>query len=325
MVSKDVEGVVLEGELVDKFELKSSFGQSIKAELIRQEKRIKMMLVRSPSFLKVLKASVPKTDYRLVLNELQKKELESGMFNLLKKKDGTYQATIVNAATKKFKANLSLEKISLTPELSEALIDHSNQLQLAHVADELYTIQVLVEEVRQGMIDDRFARAYSCEQKYLQSLKIKNPRLREIALLNVISDAEDSRNFLMKQQEQSIKFIRQQPDSFFKQLLEKTKLRDIDNRMSEIRESFNAINIVSMIQAAAYKELGEPEAMLESIGYYHNHLSNQYFADDSLLDHLDLIDNSPDNYWSCSLPKVKNLIEPMFEIRSKIESGDVSE
>ena len=71
---------------------------------------------------------------------------------------------------------------------------------MAQIAEQIQMVQVAVEEVRQGQEYDRLATAYSCQQKLLQAMAIKNPHLKEIALLQIASDAEDSRNLLMQSQ-----------------------------------------------------------------------------------------------------------------------------
>ncbi len=58
-----------------------------------------------------------------------------------------------------------------------------------------------------------FATAYSCQQKLIQAAAIQNPRLKEMALMQLVSDAENSRNLLMQSQSANAAFIKNQPES----------------------------------------------------------------------------------------------------------------
>ena len=50
-------------------------------------------------------------------------------------------------------------------------------------------------------------------------MEIKNPELKAMALLQIASDAEDSRNLLMQSQNVNLVFIKEQPESFLGKLL----------------------------------------------------------------------------------------------------------
>ena len=65
-----------------------------------------------------------------------------------------------------------------------------------------------MEEVRVGLENDRLALAYSCQQKLIQAMEIKDEILKQQALLSVIHSAEDSRNLLMLSQSSNLKFIK---------------------------------------------------------------------------------------------------------------------
>lgn len=70
-------------------------------------------------------------------------------------------------------------------------------------------------------------------------------------LLNLASDAEDSRNLLMQSQSANLSYIKDQPATFIGKFLNGSKQNDINNRMNQIRESLNAVNMVSLVEAIA--------------------------------------------------------------------------
>ncbi len=126
------------------------------------------------------------------------------------------------------------------------MTSYASQMQMAQIAEQIQVVQLAIEEVRQGQEYDRLAMAYSCQQKLLQAMEIKNPNLKAMALLQIASDAEDSRNKLMLSQNSNLTFIKEQPESFFGKLLSGATPDKISQRMNEIRESLSVVNIVSL-------------------------------------------------------------------------------
>ena len=203
------------------------------------------------------------------------------------------------------------------------MTSYATQMQMAQISEDIQLIQAAVEEVRQGLEYDRLATAYSCQQKLLQAMLIKNPELKSMALLRIVSDAEDSRNLLMQSQNVNIAFIKNQPDSFFKKLISGAAPEKINSRMNEIRESLYAVNMVSLSQAIAYQEMGEIESAQQSLQYYAEYIQKTYLGTKGLVQRLDSIDPSPENYWSKTLPDIKKKIQSLpFNEEQKLLGGE---
>ncbi|MEG1470751.1 MAG: hypothetical protein RSC31_08920 [Anaerovoracaceae bacterium] len=79
----------------------------------------------------------------------------------------------------------------------------------------------------------------------------------------------------------------------------------ISQRKNEIREGLSTINMVSLAESIAYQELGESAAARQILQYYAGYLHTAYFSTDGLVQRLDLIDPAPENYWSKTLPNIK--------------------
>ena len=220
-------------------------------------KKIEEMLYTAPAFINMVKASIPEQAFQAILTDEQKTQIANGALKLMTKKDGTLMANLVNPETNKIVSTISLKSVGLTPALSEAMTSYATQMQMAQIAEEIHTVQLAIEEVRQGQEFDRLATAYSCQQKLLQAMQIKNPELKAMALLRIASDAEDSRNLLMQSQNANLTFIKEQPESFWGKLISGANPEKISLRMNEIRESLSAVNMVSLAEAMAYQELGE--------------------------------------------------------------------
>lgn len=273
--------------------------------------KIEKMLYDAPTFINAIKACVPEETLQVILSDEQKAQLAEGALELMTKKDGSLLANLINPETKKIVSNISLEKVNVSPEISQAMIDYTMQMQMAQLAEQIQFIQIAVEEVRQGQENDRLATAYSCQQKLLQAMMIKNPELKAMALLRIVSDAEDSRNLLMQSQTVNATFIRNQPESFWGKLVNGATPEKISARMNELRESLCAVNMVSLVEAMAYQEMGEPEAARFSLQYYGDYIKRTYLETKEFVERLDMIDSSPENYWSKAVPSIERQIQAL--------------
>lgn len=272
---------------------------------------IEKMLYSAPAFVSMVRASVPEYTLKAILTNEQKMQLANGSLKLMTKKDGSLMASLVNPKNNRIVTNISLESVQITPALSEAMANYATQMQMAQIAEDIRLVQKAVEEVRQGQEYDRLAIAYSCQQKLLQAMQIKNPELRTHILMQIALSAEDTRNMLMQTQSANLKFIQSQPESDWGKLLRGDKPEKIEQRMNEIRESLLAVNMVSLCEAIAYQQLGEKDAAKQSLQYYADYLHKAYLSVPNFVERLDLLDPSPTNYWSNTLPRIKDKINAL--------------
>ena len=271
--------------------------------------KIEQMLYSAPGFINLVKASIPEQTFQAILTDDQKQKIASGALKLMTKKDGSLMANLVNPETNKIVSTISLQSVNLSPAISQAMASYASQMQMAQIAEQIQVVQLAIEEVRQGQEYDRLAMAYSCQQKLLQAMEMKNPELRAMALLQIASDAEDSRNLLMQSQNVNLTFIKEQPESFFGKLLSGATPDKIGQRMNEIRESLSAVNMVSLAEAMAYQEMGEYAAARQSLQYYASYIEKAYLSTKGLVERLDLIDPAPENYWTKTLPDIRKKIQ----------------
>ena len=285
--------------------------------------KIENMLYSAPAFINAVKASIPDETFQAILTDEQKSQIAQGVLKLMTKKDGSLMANLVNPNTNRIVSTVSLKSVKVTPEISQAMTSYATQMQMAQIAEQIQLIQVAVEEVRQRQEYDRLATAYSCQQKLLQAMTIKNPELKAMALLRVASDAEDSRNLLMQSQNVNLTFIKNQPESFWGKLVSGATPEKVNSRINEIRESLCAVNMVSLSEAVAYHEMGETEAAHLSLQYYGGYIQKAYLETKGLVERLDLIDPSPENYWSKTLPDIEKMIQALpFNEEHKLLGGE---
>lgn len=231
-------------------------------------------------------------------------------------------ANLVNPETNKIVSTVSLKKVKTSLKMSQAMANYAIQMQMAQIAEQIQIVQLAVEEVRMGQEYDRLAMAYSCQQKFLQAITIKNPELRMHQLLRIASDAEDSRNLLMQSQTVNVEFIKSQPETFWGKLKQGASTKIIDARMTEIRGSICAVSMASLAEAMAYREVGEVEAARKSLEYYGEYIKKTYLETDGFVQRLDLIDKSPTEYWTKTLPDIQRKIESFSCIQEQLLIGD---
>ncbi len=273
--------------------------------------KIEEMLYTAPAFINLVEASIPQQTFQAILTDEQKRQLAQGSLKLMTKKDGSLMANLINPENSKIVSTIPLESVNLSPNITEMMTNYATQMQMAQIAEDIHAVQLAIEEVRQGQEFDRLAMAYSCQQKLLQAMQIKNPELKAMAFMRIAFDAEDSRNLLIQSQNANLNFIKEQPESFWGKMISGAKSEKINQRMTEIRESLAAVNMVSLSEAMAYQELGESAAARQSLQYYADYLENAYLSTDGLVQRLDLIDPSPENYWSKTLPNIRKRIQAL--------------
>lgn len=312
-------------------ELTEHFSQMPKVAnpLIKEAKaafvKIEQMLYSVPAFIDAVKAAVPDVTLQAILTNEQKQQIAKGALKLMTKKDGSLMASLINPETTKIIKNIPLKFVKMAPEMTQAITSFSTQMQLAQIAEQIQAVQLAVDEVHQGQEYDRLATAFSCQQKLLQAMEIRNPELRSIALLRLTSDAEDSRNLLMLSQKANVGFINDQPESDFGKIISGATPKKINSRMNEIRQNLCAVNMVSLTEAIAYQEMGENEAARKSLTYYAEFIYDTYLAVPSLVERLDMIDPSPEKYWSKTLPEIKKRIDALPYIEEIKLIGDTED
>ena len=280
----------------------------------------KNILYGLPSFIETIKSLVPKKVFEAVLSAEDSAKLAAGLVEILPKKDGSFLAMLRDPVTKKFIKQVPLNEIQVTPQLTSALSNFSNQLQMAKVIGLIEDVQREVSNVLQGLENDRLASALSCQQKYLQAMKINNTSLRNEMLLRIVMDAEDCRNQLMLSQRESLRFIINQPKTLWGKLMPgSADQKKIDSKLNEIRMSLQAINLTSMVEVMVYNELGEVEAAKQSLAYYSNHIESSFLSVEGLVDRLDELDMK--SYWNNGLNQINDNIEKLNYSCNLLEGG----
>lgn len=110
-------------------------------------KKIEKLLYNTLAYLNIIKSSVLKSVLQAVLTENQEEKFATGVLKLVIKKYGTLMANLVDSETKKIVSTITLKEVEITPEISQALISFSTQIQTAQIAEQIQSVQVAIEEV----------------------------------------------------------------------------------------------------------------------------------------------------------------------------------
>ena len=160
-------------DIVDDFKNVPDVAKPLISSARRSFKKIEQMLYSVPAVINALKAAIPEESFQAILTDEQKSQLASGALKLMTKKDGSLMANLVNPETKKIVSTVSLEKVKLSPEISQAMTNYATQIQMAQIAEQMQMVQIAVEEVRQGQENDRLASAYSCQQNFFRQCPLR--------------------------------------------------------------------------------------------------------------------------------------------------------
>ena len=98
--------------------------------------------------------------------------------------------------------------------------------------------------------------------------------------------------------------MKKQPTDFWGKFLNGAKEQEKDRKITELRESMNALNMVSLTEAISYQELGEQKAANIALDYYGGYLDKVYISDKDFLERVDSLNPSPKKYWSTKLPDI---------------------
>lgn len=299
----------------------SDLARPLLEDMAKDFYKIEDILYKSPSLINIINQDNSKIRLEAVLSKDQMRKLANGSLKLLSKKDGSLMAALIDPESKKIVANLPLKMIKENPELNQAMVGFAMQMQLAQIIEEVNSLNLGIENIIKSQEDDRLALANTCKQKFLQASCLKNIDVKTSLLLQVISDAEESRNLLMLSNKASLKYIIDQPEGNIKKLFKGDTQEKIDSKINNLKVSLNAINMVSLVEALAYKELGEDEAAKESLLYFSNFIDKEYLENSKITERLQLIDTGNYKFWEEKLTTIKNNIEilPIYKPKKEIE------
>lgn len=162
-----------------------------------------------------------------------------------------------DSVTGKSKSFVTLDKkvtnnLGNLPELSAI------QNQLKAIADQIESLNHLIERVEQGQYNDRYAGFFSARQMVIEALVSSNVKLKEELLIAAVKENNNTIAKLMFA-------IHQDSASFIDVKVKPKEARRIDNLL---QNSIGYLNSSVQLNLIAYTVLEEPDALISALSNY---------------------------------------------------------
>ncbi len=250
--------------------------------------------------------SMAKKEHIMVadMDKYIKKLIDKGVYRFTIDKNGEILPTIRDA--KNIVKQVRLKEMTLMPNLNNALNNLYITANLTTILDEIKYIGESIREIHIELQNDRLASAESAQDKLKQALKIQDSKLREKAMLDVISSATDAKRLLMRNFSQNMQYVK----DHYKQL----KKSDSAAKASDALQSLIAITNSVQTECYAYAALGEYEPCKVCLDEFKD------FILDCKLDERDTLLQLNE----CVAVKKDDVVNKFSEISQKITSFDPS-
>ena len=239
--------------------------------------------LRLPAIAKVIKG-MAENDKILVakMDSYVKTLIDKGVYRFTIDKQGEILPTIRDAEG--IVKQVRLQEMTLTPELANSLTNLQTHAAMAQILDEIEYVGDAIRSIHIELQNDRIALAESTKDKLLLAAKIQDAKLREVALLGVVSSATEAKRVLMRNFTENLNYIAENSQKGDIQLLmEGKKGKDIPLKAADAFQALVAITNSVQIECQGYALLGEYEASKESL------LMFRQFITDNKLDERDTL------------------------------------
>lgn len=231
------------------------------------------------------------TDFRYVLDVSDdvKKKIASGELKLTVENSGKTYAQFKNNG--KYGKKIPIKREDFGGEIDPVQIANAMQLraiqnQLETVSEQLLLIDSSTHQILQGQQNDRIAMYYSGLSLYLEAQNISDDVMKKQLLaqsLRALNEASFQLNLTFKS---DVEYLENK--EYEKHKKQGTSL--IDEKMSNINQSFKYIHQASMLRAGIYCEQGELTAMTTVLGEYSKFIADRIAVNAGLLAECDAID-----------------------------------
>lgn len=246
--------------------------------------------------------------------------LRNGILKLDKNKTGEMFAQLRGADGefgKKIPIKEELVKQGIDPiTAANAMQLQAIEQQLTEVVEALEIISEDIAEVIQGQHNDRLGLYYSGLNLYLESQKVENESFKQLVASQSIKALSDAGAQMRLALESDVRYLLE--GKYKKKRGQSAE--EIESRMASINQSFEAIHRSYVLKAAVYFDMGEVEAMLDTIDQYGKFLSSQIVPNAPKLREFDSSDVLlADGVWE----KRAKSISAVAEIQKRISSGEM--
>lgn len=218
------------------------------------------------SFINIKNKLDSRSTYKLILPKDIKNQIKKGILSQSSDQDGMLTGIIRNQKGEMiYHARLK----ELKPEVFETISELSIQSNLAQMVVKLEEISHQVNQILKGQHSDRIGIIKGAQETYNQALKVKNEENRIDLLKQAIVELNKGRSQLIESLKEKMHFVENLPSTKFEHiyysLLNKVNVTKVTEAYFEIQEIFDGIIVSSILLGLTYEELGEKEAIWESI------------------------------------------------------------
>ena len=225
----------------------------------------KTIQIKLPAIAEVIGAMSEKDHIMIAKMDSYVKDLiDKGIYRFTIDKQGEILPTIRDADG--FVKQVRLEDMVLTPNLTQSLNILSTHAVMAQILDKIEYVGDAIRELHVEMQNDRLAMADSARDKLMQARKIQDSRLRETAMLEVISSATDAKRVLMRNFSQNMHHITEHSQkSNIQMLLNSKGEKDISKKAIDAFQALVYITNTVQTECEGYAMLGEYEPCKECL------------------------------------------------------------
>ena len=167
-----------------------------------------------------------------------------------------------------FVKQVRLKELNLNPQVIQSLNNLAVHAQLAQILDEIEYIGDAIRSIHKELQNDRLALAESAWDKLMQARLIRDARLREFAVLEVVGTATDAKRTLMRNFTENMKAIEENSQKGIVKMAIDTKLagkKDSEITANDAFQDLIYITNVVQVECEGYAMVGEYEACKETL------------------------------------------------------------
>lgn len=271
--------------------------------------------IKLPAIAEVIGAMAGKDHIMIAkMNSYVKDLIDKGIYRFTIDKQGEILPTIRDADG--FVKQVRLEDMALTPNLTQSLNNLSTHAVMAQILDKIEYVGDAIRELHVEMQNDRLAMADSARDKLMQARRIQDSRLREAAMLEVISSATDAKRVLMRNFSQNMHYITEHSQkSDFQMLLGFKGEKDTSRKAIDAFQALVYITNAVQTECEGYAMLGEYEPCKECLEEFKS------FIIDNKLDNRDTLLLLNEN----SSQKKIEVVDEFTDIAARITAFDTTD
>ncbi len=248
------------------------------------------------------------------MDDYVKDLIDKGIYKFTIDKQGEILPTIRDA--KGIVKQVRLEDMALAPNLVQSLNNLSVHAVMTQILDEIKYVEMSIRDLHVEMQNDRLAKIEGSRDQLKQAQKIRDTRLRELALLGAINNATEAKNILMRNFSQNRNYVMKNSGKNYMHLMQNTKeKKEISVKADDATQSLVYITNAVQTECMGFAMLGEYEPCRECLDEF------KKFIVDNKLDDRDTLLTLNENL----AQEQKNVVDGFSDIAGRITTFNESD